>query len=138
MAEMTHNTVEEHVVLYPNHDTVNLFGRSMTVPGGIYTVVFIGLGILTILEVMIAELLGGAIAATPGGTSAVVALQWLPALKGLLLLGMAIVKSALVILFYMHLKDDNRLLAIVLLLPLLIASLSVIFVLSIPPTGYSI
>jgi len=138
MAEVTHNEMVEHEEHHAHSDTVVILGREITVQGGIYTVIFVGLGILTVLEVLIAELLGGAITATPGGDSAVVALQFLPALKAFLLLGIGIIKSALVILFYMHLKDDNRLLAVVLLLPLLIAALSVLFVLAIPPTGYSL
>lgn len=144
MAEVTHDMIE-HEAEHSHDDhahsnTVNIFGRfEITVEGGIYTVVFGGLAILTILEVLIAEILNGAIEATPVTEGTVgFALQVLPALKAFLLLGLAVVKSTLVVLYYMHLKDDNRLLAVVLLLPLLIAALSILFVLAIPPTGYTI
>ena len=113
-------------------NTVRLLGRDITVEGGVYTVVFAGLAILTVIEVLSAELLKGAIHDLP---DAAVALQ---AIKAILLLGIAIIKSSLVIWFYMHLKDERRILAVVLLLPLLIAALSVMFVLAVPPSGYSI
>lgn len=129
MAEVTQATAAHD---HPAHsNTVVILGREITVEGGIYTVVFGGLGILTLLEVLIAEVLGSAIEASPDP-------GLLTGLKAFLLLGLAVIKSALVILFYMHLKDDNRILAVVLLLPLLIAALSVLFVLAVPPTGYSL
>lgn len=143
MAEVTHHDRVEHATEHAHDDhahsdTVVILGREITVEGGIYTVIFGGLAILTILEVLIAEIFKGAITATPGGDSAVVVLQFLPALKAFLLLGIGIIKSTLVILFYMHLKDENRLLAIVILLPLLIATLSILFVLAVPPSGYTL
>ena len=113
-------------------NTVALLGRDITVEGGIYTVVFGGLAVLTIIEVLSAELLNSAIHDAPSAAAA------LTAIKAILLLAIAIVKSSLVIWFYMHLKDEKRILAVVLLLPLLIAALSVMFVLAVPPTGYSI
>ena len=60
------------------------------------------------------------------------------AIKAILLLSLAVIKSSLVIWFYMHLKHEKRIVAVVLLLPLLIAALSVMFVLAVPPTGYSL
>lgn len=113
-------------------NTVALLGRDITVEGGIYTVVFGGLAILTIIEVLSAEFLKSAIHDAPSAAAA------LTAIKAILLLAIAIIKSSLVIWFYMHLKDEKRILAVVLLLPLLIAALSVMFVLAVPPTGYSI
>ena len=137
MAEMTHNEIVEHEAhLHDDHahsNTVVIRGREITVEGGIYTVVFGALAILTILEVLIAEVLNSAIEGVADGGAG-----GLTALKAFLLLGIGIIKSTLVILFYMHLKDDNRILAIVLLLPLLIAALSVLFVLAVPPTGYNL
>ena len=84
------------------------------------------------IEVLSAEFLKGAIHDIP---SAAVTLQ---AIKAILLLGIAIIKSSLVIWFYMHLRDEKPLLAIVLLLPLLIATLSIMYLLAIPPIGYSV
>ena len=64
--------------------------------------------------------------------------QRLQAIKAVLLLGIAIVKSSLVIWFYMHLKARNKLIAVVILLPLLIAGLSIMYLLAIPPSGYGL
>ena len=126
MAEATYHDGEHH------SNTVHLLGREITVEGGIYTVVFAGLAVLTVIEVMSAEFLKGAIHDTP---SAAVTLQ---AIKAVLLLVIAIIKSSLVIWFYMHLKSENRLIAVVLLLPLLIAGLSIMYLLAIPPSGYGV
>jgi len=133
MAEAT-SIGQEHS--HEHHsNTVIIRGREITVEGGIYTVVFGGLAVLTMIEVLSAELLKSAIHDTPAGDPAAATLQ---AVKAILLLGIAIVKSSLVIWFYMHLKDEKPILAVVLLLPLLIATLSVMFVLTVPPIGYSI
>ena len=131
MAEVTQNEIVEHVDdhAHAHSNTVVILGREITIEGGIYTVIFGALAVLTLIEVLIAEFFNSIITDDAGG---------LIAIKAFLLLGIGIIKSTLVILFYMHLKDDNRILAIVLLLPLLIAALSVIFVLAIPPTGYTI
>lgn len=125
MAQATHH--EEH-----HSNTVRLLGREITVEGGIYTVVFAALAILTVIEVVSAELLKGAIHDIP---SAAVTLQ---AIKAIILLGIAIIKSSLVIWFYMHLREEKPLIAIVILLPLLIATLSIMYLLAIPPLGYSV
>ena len=109
-----------------------MLGREITVEGGIYTVVFIGLAILTVIEVLSAEGLKGAIHDMPDAAAT------LQAIKAGLLLLIAIIKSTLVIWFYMHLRDEKPLLAVVLLLPLLIASLSILYLLAIPPGGYSL
>lgn len=125
MAEATHH--EGH-----HSNTVSLLGREITVEGGVYTVVFVGLAILTVIEVLSAEYLKGAIHDIP---SAAATLQ---AIKAVLLLGIAIIKAGLVIWFYMHLRDEKPLLAVVLLLPLLIATLSIMYLLAIPPIGYAV
>jgi len=142
MAEMVQEHVEhadDHAHDHDHHsDTVVVLGREITVYGGVYTVVFGVLAILTLIEVISAEVLNGMIEATTGGEAAVLALQLLPALKAFILLGIGIIKAALVVWFYMHLREDNRILAVVLLLPLLIAALSVMFVLAVPPTGYGL
>jgi hypothetical protein len=41
------------------------------------------------------------------------------------------------VLFYMHLREDNRLFALALILPLAIATLSALFLLAVPPSSYS-
>ena len=126
MAEATHHEGGHH------SNTVRLLGREITVEGGIYTVVFGGLAILTVIEVMSAEFLKGAIHDAPDAAAT------LQAIKAILLLGIAIIKSSLVIWFYMHLRDEKPLLAVVLLLPLLIAALSIMYLLAIPPIGYGV
>ncbi|MYE26942.1 MAG: cytochrome C oxidase subunit IV family protein [Chloroflexi bacterium] len=126
MAEAIHHEGDHH------SNTVQLLGREITVEGGVYTVVFGALAVLTVIEVVSAEFLKGAIHDAPDAAAA------LQAIKAILLLGIAIIKSSLVIWFYMHLKTENRLIAIVILLPLLIAGLSIMFLLAIPPSGYGI
>ena len=125
MSEATHH--EGH-----HSNSVSLLGREITVEGGIYTVVFVGLAILTVIEVFSAEYLKAAIHDTPSDAES------LQAIKAALLLGIAIIKSSLVIWFYMHLRDEKRILAVVLLLPLLIATLSIMYLLAIPPIGYAV
>jgi caa(3)-type oxidase subunit IV len=126
MAEAMHHEGEHH------SNTVLLRGREITVEGGVYTVVFGALAVLTVIEVVSAELLKGAIHDAPDAAAA------LQAIKAILLLGIAIIKSSLVIWFYMHLKSENKLIAVVILLPLLIAGLSIMYLLAIPPGGYGI
>ena len=126
MAEAMPHQGEHH------SNTVRLLGREITVEGGVYTVVFGGLAVLTLIEVLSAEFLNGAIHDMPDAAAA------LQAIKAVLLLGIAIIKSSLVIWYYMHLRSENRLIAIVILLPLLIAGLSVMFLLAIPPDGYGL
>lgn len=113
-------------------NTVRLLGREITVEGGVYTVVFGGLAVLTVIEVLSAEFLKGAIHDAPDAAAT------LQAIKAVLLLGIAIIKSSLVIWFYMHLKSESRLIAVVILLPLLIAGLSIMYLLAIPPSGYGL
>lgn len=126
MAEATHHEDGHH------SNTVRLLRRDITVEGGVYTVVFGILAILTIIEVLSAELLKSAIHDLPE------AAVLLGAAKAVILLVIAIIKAGLVIWFYMHLRDENRILAVVLLLPMLIATLSILYLLAIPPGGYSV
>lgn len=102
-------------------DTVNVpFVGEITVPGGIYTVVFGYLCILTALEVIIAEFIK-----VPAGT-------FLEALKIIGLVGTGVGKAILVVLFYMHLRWDNRILWVVLILPTVVVLISVLYLLSVP------
>ncbi|MCA9911843.1 MAG: cytochrome C oxidase subunit IV family protein [Anaerolineae bacterium] len=93
---------------------VPLLGMQMTLPGGIYTFVFGMLAVLTVLEVLMAELL-------PSG--------WLTIA---LLLIAAVAKALLVVTFYMHLASDNRIFRVVLLLPLVVVLLSILYLLGVP------
>jgi caa(3)-type oxidase subunit IV len=100
-------------------DTVVLpfINQTVTVPGGIYTVVFVGLGALTLIEVLLGSVI-------PSGTIKVVAL-----------LAIAVLKALLVVMFYMHLRTDNPIFRLVLGLPLLIVILSMMYLIAVPPAG---
>ncbi len=108
-----------------NSDTVMLpiINRSITVPGGIYTVVFAALAALTLIEVVVGLILGGSLG--PNGTL----------VKVIALLGLAISKALLVVAFYMHLRSDNPIFRLVLGLPLLIVALSMLYLVAVPPAG---
>lgn len=88
-----------------------------TIPLPIYTVVYITLAIFTAVEVGISSLEHG----------------WLTAP---LLVGISAAKAVLVVLFYMHLKEDSRLFAFALILPMFIALVASIFLLTVPTHGY--
>ena len=114
---------ETHVPSLHHHYTdevaIPIIG-TVTLPGGVYTAVFIALGVFTLLEVITAELF-----ATSG-------------IKIVLLMGMAVAKAFLVIWFYMHLNRDarsNPLLYVVLLLPLTVTLLSILYLLGVPSFG---
>lgn len=97
-----------------SNETV-LFG--LTIPLPIYTVVYVTLAIFTAIEVAISSL--------PHG--------WLGTA---LLVGLSGAKAVLVVLFYMHLKEDSRLFAFALALPLFIALVASMFLLTVPSSGY--
>lgn len=111
---------QTHDDAHAHSDTVMLpyINRSVTMPGGIYTVVFIGLGLLTVIEVVLAELLKGA-----------------ELVKAIVLMALAIMKALLVVMFYMHLKDDSPVYRVVLGLPVLIVVLSLLYLVAVPPQG---
>lgn len=112
------NVKESFIASHSGHedsgDVTIVFGREIPLP--LYTVVFIVLGILTILEVLLGGIDG--------------------ALRIPLLLGFAAVKAYLVVYFYMHLKSDSRMFAIVLIIPVFVALVSMLFALATPPGNY--
>jgi len=108
----THEASAEH-----HSDTTIIMGREITVPGGIYTVVFIALGIATLIEIILAEL--------PRGFFTIP-----------LMFSFAIVKAALVVMYYMHLRSDSRVFTVVLLLPVAVTLLSTLYLISVPVRGY--
>lgn len=97
----------------PYSNTTVWFGQEFPLP--VYTMVFSLLALFTLLEVITAELISSDI-------------------KIPFLLGIAIIKAGLVVWYYMHLNHDSRIFAITLILPLIIALLSSLFLLSIPTT----
>jgi caa(3)-type oxidase subunit IV len=101
---------------HSHSDTVTLpVLGSVTVPGGIYTVVFIGLGILTLLEVALADIL-----------------KDIAPVKGAVLLAIGFFKAVLVALFYMHLRKDSRVFALALIVPLIIVVLCLFYLIFVP------
>lgn len=99
---------------HAHSDTVTLpIVGTITVMGGIYTVVFGVLAVLTLIEVLIGS--------APEGF-----------VKTAALMSIAVLKALLVVLFYMHLRTDNRIFAVVLGLPLLIVILSILYLLAVP------
>lgn len=97
-------------------DTVNMLGREITVPGGEYTVTFGALAVLTVAEVAVAELPDGALHVP-------------------VLLVLSIAKIALVVWFYMHLKYENKILGLALLVPVLMLLVIAFFLMAVP-AGY--
>ncbi|MDZ4670136.1 MAG: cytochrome C oxidase subunit IV family protein [Phototrophicales bacterium] len=91
--------------------TTTILGMTFPVP--LYTAVFFILGALTIIEVLLAEIIDGDI-------------------KIPLLLGIAVAKGTLVVMFYMHLKTDSRAFALAFIVPLILAILSILFLIAVP------
>lgn len=100
-------------------DTVTLprVGK-VTVPGGLYTVVFVVLAVVTIVEVLLAESPLPNVIAFP------------------LLAALSIGKAVLVVLYYMHLMEDSRIFAWAFGLPLGMAGMIIIFLLIMNPFAY--
>ena len=94
-----------------------LFGRP--VPFAAYTVIFIILAVTSMIEVFFAETI-------PFDS-------WvrIPVLGGL-----STVKAILVMAYYMHLKDDSKIFAVAIVLPILVGLVATLFLISVPPTGY--
>lgn len=108
---------------HAHSDTVVLpYLGAITVPGGIYTVVFGILGLLTVAEVLVAEIFADGF------------------LKLIFLVVASLSKAVLVVMFYMHLATDNRIFRVVLLVPLLVVIISILYLVAVPPgagLGYS-
>lgn len=94
-----------------------LFGRPM--PIAAYTVIFIILAVTSLIEVFFAETI-------PFDS-------WvrIPVLAGL-----STVKAVLVMAYYMHLKDDSRIFAAAIILPICVGIIATLFLISVPSTGY--
>jgi cytochrome c oxidase subunit 4 len=104
---------EAHAPLHG--DTTEILG--ITIPYPVYTVVFGILAVLTLLEVLV-------------GTSGEGFLR-IP-----LLVAIAVVKAALVVLYYMHLKSDSVAYRWALVIPLFIAIAAMFWLLIVPPVAY--
>lgn len=97
--------------------TTTILGRTIPLP--LYTVVFGTLAVVTVVEVLIAEFLPREFFLT------------IP-----LLVVLSAAKAILVVLYYMHLKEDSRIFAAALILPVFVAFVSTLFLLAVPPQGY--
>jgi caa(3)-type oxidase subunit IV len=105
---------------HAHSDTVQLpIIGTIAVPGGMYTVVFGYLGALTALEVLIYELLKGAD-------------EPLFAIRSVVLFIISLLKALLVVWFYMHLKTDNPLFRVILIVPVIVVVISVVYLLGVP------
>jgi caa(3)-type oxidase subunit IV len=118
MAENTHDT-ETHVAeTHDDHDEQFSFvGRTFPVP--VYTGVFVLLGVITVIEVAIAQLF-----------------ERSPILIAIMLI-LATTKAGLVVWFYMHLNKDSRIFFACILVPMILVIVAVIFLSIIPVGGYS-
>jgi len=105
----------EHTLPHIVPDTTVVLGRVFPFP--VYTVVYIVLALITLVEVLITGF--------PHG--------WLLTVT---LLGLSIAKMVLVVLFYMHLREDSKLFAAALILPLFIIIVATLFLIAAPSTGY--
>jgi caa(3)-type oxidase subunit IV len=117
-----HNHTHSHSADAHHHDdahaevlaeTTTILGRTLPFP--LYTVIFGILGILTLIEIVVAEVFS----------------SWLAVV---LLLGLAVAKAALVVIYYMHLKTDSKFFTLALLVPVGIVTVSLLF-LAVTPYG---
>ncbi len=119
---MSEHHTEAHEEVHSHHsDTVTLpVVGTITVYGGLYTVIFGVLGVLTAIEVLLAELFKG-VEGDVANTVRIVAL-----------FGIGVLKAVIVVWFYMHLRSDNPLFRVVLIMPLVIVLVSVLYLIGVP------
>lgn len=113
-----HETIEGLAHDIPNQ--TDFFGLT-TINLPIYDVVFISLGVFTAVEVVI------------GTLTLPEAWLWV---KIALLAGIAFVKAFHVVWFYMHLKSDNKIFWLTLMLPFLIAAVGLLYLTAVHPVLY--
>ncbi len=109
-AEETHDETAAH----PHNDNAVIFGKEYPFP--VYTAVYIGLAILTLIEITLSQ--------APRGFLTIP-----------IMLIISISKAGLVVWFYMHLKSDSRIFALALLLPVIMVTITTIYLMLIP-VGY--
>jgi cytochrome c oxidase subunit 4 len=122
--EHAHSIAPAHTTTHDAHDahedtllpTSKLFGR-IELPVPLYTAVFGLLAILTLIEVIISELPEGWLGMT-------------------LLVVLSTLKAVLVVWFYMHLRTDNKLYALALIIPFFLGLIATFFLIAVPMTGY--
>lgn len=97
-------------------DQFTMMGRSFPVP--VYTGVFVILGVVTLIELALAELIPRGFLTVP------------------LMIVLSIGKAGLVVWFYMHLNKDSRIFAITLIIPVVMVILATLFLMIVPTGGY--
>lgn len=102
---------------YTDEVVLPYFGSIGSMPGGIYTFIFGVLGAITVVEVIITVLI-------PENAFKI----------GVLAL-LSLSKAYLVVMYYMHLKDDDPIFRLAIVLPLIIVLLSVLYLLGVPTGG---
>lgn len=121
MAEITH-TPESHVAdAQGHHDHFSFMGRTFDFP--VYTGVFLLLGLLTIIEVSLSRVERGGLTI------------WLD-LVGIVMVAIAIAKAGLVVWFYMHLNKDTRIFLACLIIPMILVTVSALFLIFVPQGSY--
>lgn len=106
---------EFHPLPHMQSSETVLMGRTIPLP--LYTVVYLVLGAITLIEVLLTLLPHGAVLTV-------------------ILLALSVSKMVLVVMFYMHLREDSRIFAFALILPMLIALVASLFLIASPVTGY--
>ncbi|GEM_PF-840927 len=107
--------VQAHIASHED-SPVTVFGRTFNT--NIYTFVFGCLGAITLFEIIIAELL-------PVGL-----------IRTMLLVIPSLAKALLVMAFYMHLREDNRIFAVAIALPFFFVTIATLFLLAVPTSQY--
>jgi caa(3)-type oxidase subunit IV len=106
---------DAHAAAAHHGDSTTILGRTLPVP--IYTVIFGILAVVTLIEVVISELPEGVVG-------------------NLLLVGLSGVKAALVVWYYMHLREDGLLYTMILIVPVVLVIIATWFLTSVPLGNY--
>lgn len=111
-----HPETPEEALPHVHPDYTILFGRRIN--ANFYVVIFGILALITLVEIIIAEVFSeGFIRTVP-------------------LVVLSLAKAVMVMLFYMHLREDSKIFAAAVALPLIVGIVSVMFLLAVPSTGY--
>ncbi len=100
-----------------HYEQESLFG--LPIPVAAYTAIYAILAVTSLIEITLAELI-------PFDS-------WIriPVLGGL-----SAVKAILVMAYYMHLKEDNKIFAAAIVLPIIVGLIATLFLIAVPATGY--
>lgn len=121
MTEITHTSESQAVEVHGHDENFSIIGRTFDFP--VYTGVFLLLSILTIIEVSLSRVERGGLTI------------WLD-LIGIIMVTIAIAKAGLVVWFYMHLNKDTRIFLACLLIPVILVTVSALFLVFVPQGSY--